>query len=218
MALRIKLKAGRLAREVQTSLETARLLYKHGGLSTEAASGIVRSLLQEQLHDTHDSAQVQQLWSDLPSVERQDADIVLSFAQRWLHVGGDSTTARSWLLPLWERYVQSPRQMHAGQQQRLFMCLQQALEDLDADWLARIESAQRAAPQDALLQYLAGMACVQRQLWGKGEQLLRQALQRLQEPALRTQSWKALALLAEQREDHAAAAHAWREAALQQTA
>lgn len=108
MALRIKLKAGRLAREVQTSLETARLLYKHGGLSTEAASGIVRSLLQEQLHDTHDSAQVQQLWSDLPSVERQDADIVLSFAQRWLHVGGDSTTARSWLLPLWERYVQSP--------------------------------------------------------------------------------------------------------------
>ena len=47
---------------------------------------------------------------------------------------------------------------------------------------------------------------------------LRQALQRLQEPALRTQSWKALALLAEQREDHAAAAHAWREAALQQTA
>ncbi len=218
MALRIKLKAGRLAREVQTSLETARLLYKHGGLSQEAASGMIRGLLQEQLHDTYDSAQVQQLWSSLPSVERQDADIVLSFAQQWLQVGGDSATARSWLLPLWERYADAPRQMHAGQQRRLFLCLQQALEDLDADWLARIESAQRAAPQDPLLQYLAGMACVQRQLWGKGEQLLRQALQRLQEPALRAQSWKALALLAEQREDQAAAAHAWREAALQQTA
>ena len=218
MALRIKLKAGRLAREVQTSLETARLLYKHGGLSQEAASGMIRGLLQEQLHDTYDSAQVQQLWSSLPSVERQDADIVLSFAQQWLQVGGDCATARSWLLPLWERYADAPRQMHAGQQQRLFLCLQQALEDLDADWLARIESAQLSAPQDPLLQYLAGMACVQRQLWGKGEQLLRQALQRLQEPALRAQSWKALALLAEQREDQAAAAHAWREAALQQTA
>jgi len=41
--------------------------------------------------------------------------------------------------------------------------------------LARIESAQKANPRDATLQYLAGMACMKRQLWGKAQQLLTQA-------------------------------------------
>lgn len=59
------------------------------------------------------------------------------------------------------------------------------------------------------------MACVQRQLWGKGEQLLHSAVARLADAALRASAWKTLALLAEQREDAGAAAKAWREAALQ---
>ena len=127
---------------------------------------------------------------------------------------GNAATARHWLLPVWEQFLQNPASLTAAQILRLCTPLQLALDGLDAAWLARIESAQRAAPQDARLQYLAGMACMQHQLWGKAEQLLQTAAARLQDGPLRASAWKALAVLAEQREDSAAAAHAWRQAAL----
>ena len=57
------------------------------------------------------------------------------------------------------------------------------------------------------------MACKSRQLWGKARQLLSQAALGLQDPHLHRNAWRALALLAEQREDAVAAAHAYREAA-----
>ena len=50
-------------------------------------------------------------------------------------------------------------------------------------------------------------------LWGKAQQLLKQALTRLQDPDLRRDAWRALAQLAEQRNDIPAAAEAYREAA-----
>ena len=75
------------------------------------------------------------------------------------------------------------------------------METLDGTWLARIEAAQQGRPRDANLQYLAGMACLSLQLWGKARQLLTQAAQGLQDTTLRRNAWRALALLAEQRED-----------------
>ena len=50
-------------------------------------------------------------------------------------------------------------------------------------------------------------------LWGKAQQLLRQSLTQLADEALRRRAWAALARLAEQREDGAAALEAWRQAA-----
>ncbi len=85
---------------------------------------------------------------------------------------------------------------------------------MDAAWLARIESAQQANPRDTRLQYLAGMACAQRQLWGKAQQLLTQAAPQLRDTSLRRNAWRKLALLAEQRDDAQAAAQAWKKAAL----
>ena len=38
-------------------------------------------------------------------------------------------------------------------------------------WLARIEDAQKARPNDAHLQYLAGMVYLRHQLWGKAAAL-----------------------------------------------
>lgn len=214
MALRIQLKASRLAHNNQTALDTARLLAKHGGLSPEAASSITRGLILEQLHNTHDAEQLQRLWKDLPQSERNTPDIALAAARKLVELQGDASQARNWLLPVWEQYLSNPQDLSALQTQRLFSVMQQALDGLDANWLARIESAQHAAPQEPRLQYLAGMACVQRQLWGKGEQLLHNAVPRLSDTSLRASAWKALAVLAEQREDSNAASHAWRQSAL----
>ena len=88
------------------------------------------------------------------------------------------------------------------------------MESLDANWLARIETAHKANPRHAGLQYLAGMACLKRQLWGKSQQLLTQATHHLEAGVLRRNAWRALALLAEQRDDADAAAQAWKQAAL----
>jgi HemY protein len=61
--------------------------------------------------------------------------------------------------------------------------------------------------------YLAGMACMKRQLWGKAQALLGQATKHLDDASLRRQAWSALAQLAEQRDDAVAAAAAWKRAA-----
>ncbi len=87
------------------------------------------------------------------------------------------------------------------------------LDSIDGAWLARFETAQRANPRDANLQYLAGMACLHRHLWGKAQQLLTQAAQGLADTGLRRQTWRALATLAEDRGDADAAAQAWKQAA-----
>ena len=63
------------------------------------------------------------------------------------------------------------------------------------------------------MQYLAGMACLKRQLWGKAQQLLSQAAMALQDATLHRNAWRALALLAEQREDAVSAAQAYKRAA-----
>ena len=68
---------------------------------------------------------------------------------------------------------------------RMVQALEAGLDDVDAAWLARIESAQQANPRDTRLQYLAGMACAQRQLWGKAQQLLTQAAPKLRDTSLR---------------------------------
>ena len=68
-------------------------------------------------------------------------------------------------------------------------------------------------PRDPNLQYLAGMACMSRQLWGKSRQLLNQAAVSLQDTGLHRKAWQALAVLAEQREDAEAAAHAYKQVA-----
>ena len=67
-------------------------------------------------------------------------------------------------------------------------------------WLGRIEAALRHAPHNPRLQYLAGMACLQRQLWGKAQQLLGQSTQQLKDQALLHSAWTALAILAERHE------------------
>ncbi len=57
------------------------------------------------------------------------------------------------------------------------------------------------------------MACLRRGLWGRAQLLLGQAARALEDDGLRRNAWRALAGLAEQRGDEAAAGEAWRRAA-----
>ena len=213
-ALRLKLKAARQLRQALTALDTARLLAKHRAFSAAAAQSIIKGLAMELINDAHDPEQLTQAWRNLDSTERQLPEVGIHAARRLHQLGGSPQQMREWLLPAWERYTNSHNGLPSLQAERLVRVLEDSLGELDANWLARIEAAQQRRPHDAYLQYLAGCACLQRQLWGKAQQWLQQAAPALQEEALRRRAWQHLARQAEFRGDSAAAALAWKQAAL----
>ena len=213
LALRMKLRASRHARHTAQALETARLLAKHRAFSQAAAQSIVRGLALELLNDAHDPAQLQQAWFSLDETERAMPELVVHAASRLMALHGDPELARNWLLQVWDRMMQPRSEIGDNLRIKLISVLEAGLDSLDAAWLARIENAQLNHPRDANLQYLAGMACLSRQLWGKSRQLLTQAAPALQDVTLHRNAWRALALLAEQREDEAGAAQAYKRAA-----
>lgn len=210
IALRIKLKAARLSGRTAEALETSRLLAKHRAFSADAAHSIVRGLAIDLLNGAHDVAQLQRSWEALEPAERAMPELAIHAAQRLTALGGDANLARAWLLDVWERQAQLDDALKV----KLVGALEEGLDSIDADWLARIEAAQRENPRDATLQYLAGVACVKRQLWGKAQQLMGQAATGLRDGHLRRNAWRALALLAEQRGDDPGAEQAWKRAAI----
>ena len=213
LALRMKLRATRQLRQPLQALETARLLAKHRAFSPSAAQSIVRGLALELLNDAHDPSQLQQAWMSLDESERAMPELVIHAASRLMALHGDVNIARGWLLQVWDKAMQPRSEMSDSLRIKLIGVLESDLSSLDAAWLARIEAAQIGRPRDANLQYLAGMACLNRQLWGKARQLLSQAALGLQDAGLHRNAWRGLAVLAEQREDAEAAAHAYRQAA-----
>ncbi|CAM3836751.1 heme biosynthesis protein HemY [Paracidovorax anthurii] len=216
LALRARLKATRQSHQTQEALETARLLGKHRAFSPAAAQSIVRGLAMELLNGAHDPAQLQQAWMSLEPAERAMPELAIHAAQRLATLGGDPVQVRSWLLPAWEHMASHGPEggLPDAHALKLVRVLEGSLDALDPAWLARIEAAQQANPRDARLQYLSGMACLRRQLWGKAQQLFTQATQQLDDDALRCRAWRHLAELAEQRGDADAAASAWKNAAL----
>ena len=213
LALRLKLLATRLLKQTSQALETARLLAKHRAFSPDAARSLVRGLALELLNDAHDPAQLEQAWFSLDDSEREMPELVVHAASRLMALHGDVALARSWLLRIWDQSVQPGSALSDSLRIKMIRVLEAGFESLDATWLARIEGAQLSDPRNANLQYLAGMACMSRQLWGKAGQLLSQAAMGLQDPGLHRSAWRALARLAEQREDTAGAAHAYQQAA-----
>jgi len=213
LALRLRLKAARLDGRTLEALETARLLAKHRAFSEAAARSIVRGLATDLLSGAHDPAQLLRAWNELEAAEREMPEIAIHAAQRMVVLKGDLAVARGWLLPAWERMVALPRGLGDALRVKLASALEAGLDSVDAEWLARIESAQRSNPRDANLQYLAGMACMKRQLWGKAQQLLTQAGLGLQDANLHRRAWQALAQLAEARDDADQASAAWKRAA-----
>jgi HemY protein len=213
LALRLRLKAARQEHRTLEALETARLLAKHRAFPEAGAQSIVRGLATDLIASAHDTEQLRRAWSELEPAERETPEVAIQAAQRMVALHGDLALARDWLLPVWERAVAHPQALGDALRIKLVRALEAGLDAVDADWLVRIEAAQRANPRDPNLQYLAGMACMKRQLWGKAQQLLTQAGLGLQDPLLHRRAWSALARLAEDRDDAAQAAEAWKRAA-----
>jgi HemY protein len=222
LALRLKLRVARLGGATEEALETARLLAKHKAFSPEASRSIVRGLVLDALREAHDMAQLEAVWSRLDAGERAIPELALAAARRGNQLvlqrseaPDDETRAvaarlRSWLEPLWQGFDA----LEPLQQRQLVVAFEPGLPQLDSAWLARLEQQQRLSPNNAFLQYLAGQACMQRQLWGKASQLLTQASHGLSDAALMRRTWRSLARLAEERGDEAAAQVAWKQAAM----
>ena len=164
-------------------------------------------------------AQLEAVWQRLDARERAMPELALAAAARAnaLVRRGDAdeqrdtaARVRAWLEPLWSRWPE----LDTAQQRQLVTVLEPGLSSLDPVWLARLEQTQRDQPGNAFLQYIAGQAFMQRSLWGKAAQLLGQASHSLQDTALLRRTWCALARLAEERGDAAAAQAAWKRAAL----
>jgi len=181
------------------------------------------------LQQTHDAEQLLRVWKGLDARERADAGLALQFLQQGLRVwpqgpeGSDGVAGVAAAVPLpeakrWrdealQTLLAAYPQLEGVAQQRSIRVLQDWLPVLDARWLAQLDAAQAVRPADAGLQYLCGLALLQRQLWGKAGQMLQQASRSLQDAGLRRRAWRALAQLAEQRGDEAAAQQAWKQAA-----
>jgi HemY protein len=217
IALRLRLKAARLARQPRLALETARLLAKHRAFSEVAAFGLLRGLTLEFVATAHDTDQLQAVWQQLDAAERMTPEVAIEACRRMLQLGGDVGAALDWLLPVWQLMVAKPGALTEAQCVNLIAALEAGFAQTSgapqAPWLTRIEQAQLANPGDSALQYLAGIACLRLQLWGKAQQMLRQALPRLQGARLERNAWAALAELAEQRGDLDESRQAWQNAA-----
>lgn len=217
VALRLRLKVAQMAGKTGLAMETARLLAKHRAFSELSAKGLLRSLAQDWIGSAHDTDQLQVVWRQLELNEQSLPEVACAAAGRWLRLGGTARTAFEWLLPVWQRLVSAPESLSQDQKIMLVRVMENgfsATDDaIDAQWLSRIEQAQRADPGDAVLQYLAGVACVHLQLWGKARQLLQLAVARLEDAGLQTRAWQMLAELAQRQGNEAEAAAAWRSAA-----
>lgn len=213
IALRIKLKAARLAGNTEIALDTARLLAKHRAFSPAASASVVRGLLLASIRDARDTSSLQQFWLSLDEEERAMPEVAIPATERLIELGGEAPQARTWLLPVWEHLLGHPGPRTEAHLLKLVQVLQSCLSKLDGAWLARIEAAANAHPREPRLQYLAGMACVQRELWGKAQLLLSRAAPQLQDPLLCTRAWQRLALMAEHRGDMQASAMSWKLAA-----
>ena len=214
VALRLRLKLARLARQSGLALDTARLLVKHRAFSELSGRGLVRALALENIQDARDTEQLQRVWHKLEAAEQAMPEVACLAAERYLLLGGAQAVALDWLLPVWERMVKTPGELSQSQEITLVRVLESAFSStVDTAWLSRIEQAQMAQPGDAVLQYLAGVACLHLELWGKAQQLIKQALPRLKDRRLAANAWLILADLAQRQGDTQQAAEAWQQAA-----
>ncbi len=221
-SLRLRLRLARLQQDHAEAIELVRLLTKHRSYSAQASRSLLRGLVLDRLRAARDPAALQQAWRALDSAERAVPELALATLEQWRQLGDGADVQAVGAAPGVPRWLDDCLQsawagypaMDDALRRRLLLCLESLLPGLGADWLAQIEQAQQRQPGDAGLQYLAGQAYLQRQLWGKAASLLGQASAQLSDPELARRCWRGLARLAERRGDADAAQAAWKRAAL----
>ena len=208
-ALRLKLQAQRLAGQTDDALRTARLLAKHQAFSSAAAQSLLRSLASESLAAARDAAQLERAWNALDNVDRADPHVAAHAAQCAARLDIPDR-GRQWLLPRWQDLSKLDR----DQRDAVSLALIETLPGLSADWLPRLEAAERALPGDAAVQAAVGSAYAERQLWGKARAPLeRAAASPMLEGSARRAAWCRLAALARAEGDEPRAARCYEAAA-----
>ena len=216
VAMRIALKAARLAGQPLQALETALLLAKHKAFSPAVVQSLLRGLVQDWLRQVHDPETLRRHWLTLPAALRQQPDVAVSTAHRWLALAADPAWALQLLAPVWEQ-LQVPQALSDEQRLRTAQALWSALGKAPhaqcREWLVKLEQAQQERPREAEVLYLAGMLCERLQLWGKAQQHLQQMVGLQTHSRLLPSAWVTLAELATRRGDADAALQAWQQAA-----
>lgn len=201
-ALRLKLQAQRLAGQPDEALRTARLLAKHQAFSPTAAQSLLRALAGETLAAARDTAQLQRAWQALDGADRADALIAARGATCAARLGA-TEFGRQCLLAAWQRLAELGR----DERDAVALALVDNLAGLPAEWLQRVEAAERALPGDAAVQAAVGSAYAERQLWGKARAPLeRAAASTGLAGSSRRAAWRRLAALARAEGDEARAA------------
>jgi HemY protein len=208
-ALRLKLRAARMADRPAEALATARLLAKHGAFSTDAAQGLLRTLAIEVLDSAHDADQLRRAWAQLEPSDRRDALVAARAARRAVGFGAPDD-ARAWLMPCWDRLLELAPDARLA----VAVALCDAVDGIGIDWLPRAEGAATALPADAAVSAAAGMVFAERQLWGKARRLLEAAAASPSlDGAVRRRCWRQLAGFAREEGDDTRAAACDRAAA-----
>lgn len=208
-ALRLKLRATRMARQPLEALSTARLLAKHQAFSPLVAQSLLRSLVGESLENTHDVQQLRRLWSQFDAADRRDPHVAARTAMRAVQLGAHED-ARQWLRPFWDRLSE----LTSEDRGQVALALVEARHGIGIDWLPRLESAAQAFNQDSPVQVAVGMVYAERQLWGKARLLLEPAAAAPSlPPRARRAAWRQLATLAREEGDEARARDCERAAA-----
>jgi HemY protein len=198
-ALRLKLQAQRLAHLPDDALRTARLLAKHQAFSRGAAESLLRSLAGETLAATRDVEQLERAWLALDSTDRDDPYVAARAAGMAGRLGA-TERGRQWLLAAWQRLPELSR----DERDAVTLALIDNIAGLPAEWLPRLEAAERALPGDAAVQAAVGSAYAERRLWGKARAPLeRAAASPLLGHAARRAAWRRLATLARAEGDEA---------------
>ncbi|MEO5734555.1 MAG: heme biosynthesis HemY N-terminal domain-containing protein, partial [Rubrivivax sp.] len=195
-ALRLKLKAARMARRPLEALHTARLLANHQAFSPDVAQSLTRSLAREVLDEAHAIDQLHRLWSQLDAADRRDPQVVAMVAQRAVRLDAPAD-ARQWLRPFWDKLSTLP----ADDRCAVALALIEARSGIGSDWLPRLEQALHSSGHESEVAAAVGMAYADRGLWGKARVLLQQSAGAVELPnRTRRAVWRQLAALA--REDN----------------
>ena len=200
-ALRLKLKAARMAGQSLEALQTARLLAKHQAFSPLVAQSLLRSLAAATLEGAHDVQQLKRLWSQVDAADRRDPQVAARAALRAVQLDA-AEDARQWLRPFWDPLSELSR----DDREAVVLALVEARAGLGDDWLPRLEDAAHGFGHEPAVVAAVGMAFAERRLWGKARRLLEQAAASPGLPArTRRLSWRQLAVLAREEADEARA-------------
>jgi len=201
-ALRLRLQAHRLAHQPEEALRTARLLAKHQAFSPAGAQSLLRSLAGETLAAARDAEQLERAWQQLDAADHADALIAARGAEHAARLDAHEL-GRRWLLASWHRLAELGRDERNAVAQALI----NNLPGLPAEWLQRIESAERTLPGEPAVLAAVGGAYAERQLWGKARAPLERAAgSAALDAPMRRAAWRRLAALARAEGDEARAA------------